>query len=144
MAEDANQVKDLYSSHWTQGLVPCTESYRKKPFFFRRMMLSSKLLYSQSFQQWASLMFWAIKQKSGHGWECLWWRGSVCLLLYLQTTMFSHLHSRDSNGLGMESLVEFGVSARMDNCLAKSCELPEPCILRVIKYFNTSILLSRW
>lgn len=79
-------------------------------------------------------------QKSGHGWKCLWWRGSVCLLLYLQTATSVHLDSGDSGGLGMESLAEFGVSARLDNCLAKSCELPEPCILRVIKYFKTYML----
>lgn len=56
--------------------------------------------------------------------------------------VFVHLYSGDSDGLGMENLAEFGVSARMDNCLAKSCELSEPCILGVIKYFKTYMLLS--
>lgn len=74
-------------------------------------------------------------------WECLWWRGSVCLLLYLQATTSVHLYSGDS-ALGMESLAELGVSARMDNCLANSCELPASCILRVTTYFKTYMHLS--
>jgi len=43
--------------------------------------------------------------------------GFVCQLLYLQTTMLIHLHSRDFCGLGMESLAEFGVSARMNTSM---------------------------
>lgn len=47
-------------------------------------------------------------------WEGLWWRGFVCLLLYLQITVSVHLYSGASGGLGMEDLAEFGVSARVD------------------------------